>query len=127
MKIVNREELGRMKNGTVFSEITDKNFYNGISGDMDIEQLSVICGHGNNFFNGVVGLPSSISISRGENNTPILDYTFEDYDSTDTSTYDYDENAMFVIYDKTDIVEMINVLQWALSGCEAELLTRGNI
>jgi hypothetical protein len=128
MRLVNREELGRQPNGTVFSEITDENFYRGIIGDMDIDQLTVICGHNEEFefFDGTVGLPKYISISR-ENGIRDLDYTFDEYVSTDNSLYDYDENSMFIVYDKTDIVEIINVLQWALSGCKSKLFTRGNI
>jgi hypothetical protein len=112
----------------VFSEITDENFYHGTIGDLEIGQLTVICGYSEEygFFNGTVSLPEYISISR-ENGIRDLDYTFDEYVSTDNSLYDYDENSMFIVYDEADIVEIINVLQWALCGCKSKLFTRGNI
>lgn len=46
MKIINGKELAHMPNGTVFSDIDDKNFDpNGSNGDMFIRGINIMCGH----------------------------------------------------------------------------------
>lgn len=134
MKIVNLAELSIMPNGTVFSEINDPHFYKGIIGDMNIDGLNVMCGHDDRWcpvesgkFNGVLHMLNYVSLCKDSNGNIDIegDYTFDEFAATDTTEYDYDKNAMFVVYDKTDVIEIINVLQWALTGCESKLLVRG--
>ena len=133
MKVVNLEELSRMPNGTVFSKITDESFYKGIIGDMDIDGLNVMCGHDETWcpinsgkFNGILHMLNYVPLYRESDGSVDIDgdYEFTDYAITDTAKHDYDKNDMFVIYDKTDVIEIINVFQWALTGCESELLVR---
>lgn len=133
MRIVNLEELGKMPNGTVFSEVNSTLFNKGIVGDMEIDGLNIMCGHDDKWnpvesgrFNGVLHMLNYVSLNKdSKGNTYIdSDYAFNEYAVTDTTGIDYDEDSMFVVYDKTDVIEIINVLQWALTGCESELLVR---
>lgn len=133
MKIVNLEELSRMPNGTVYSEIDPRCHRRGGAGDFDLCGLEIMCGHDNKystkesgFFNGVLPMLNYVSVRRDLNGKLYLDsdYNFNEYSVTDTAKCDYDKDAMFVVYDKTDVIEIINVLQWALTGCESELLVR---
>lgn len=138
MRIVNLEELSKMPNGTVFSKINDPSFYKGVEGDMDIDGLNIMCGHDDKWcpiesgkFNGVLHMLNYVPLYRDSHNKVKIesdfifgDNTVADYAITDTAKHDYDKNDMFVIYDKTDVIEIINVLQWALTGCESELLVR---
>lgn len=129
MKIVNLEELSIMPNGTVFSKI-DNNIHKFMAGDFNVDGLNIMCGHNrhlkDNEFNGVMHLCNYVSICKDENGNVDIesDYSFDDYNVTDTTKCDYEKSDMFVVYDKTDVIELINVLQWALSGCESELLVR---
>lgn len=129
MRIVNLEELSTMPNGTVFSKIDDR-VHDFIAGDFDIDGLNIMCGHSkhlnSNNFNGVMHLCNYVSVYKDENGKIDIesDYSFDDYCVTDTSKCDYDKSDLFVVYDKTDVIELINCLQWALTGCESELLVR---
>lgn len=129
MKIVNLEELSSMSNGTVFSKI-DKSIHNHVAGDFDIYGLNIMCGHSkhlpNNNFNGVMHLVNYISVCKDEIGNVDIEshYYFDDFTVSDTAKCDYEKSDMFVVYDKTDVIELINALQWALTGCESELLVR---
>lgn len=134
MKIVNLEELSRMPNGTVYSEIDPRCHRRGGSGDFDICGLDVMCGHSDyspvsdGFFNGVLHMLNYVSVRRNLNGELYLDsnHSYDEYDITDTAKCDYDKDAMFVVYDKTDVIEIINVLQWALTDCKSDLLVRSS-
>lgn len=132
MKVVNLEELSRMPNGTVFSEI-DPRFHREFgAGDFDICGLNVMCGHSkysteeSGFFNGVLHMLNYVSVRRDSNGKLYLDsdYNFDEFNITDTAKCDYDKDAVFVVYDKTDVIEIINILQWALTDCKSDLLVR---
>lgn len=133
MKIVDLKELSRMPNGTVFSQINSKYCKKYRAGDFDIDGLNIMCGHDDKYcpvesgrFNGVLHMLNYVPVRKGLDDKWYLesDYSFADYGATDTVDYDYDKDDMFVVYDKTDVVEIINVLQWALTGCESDLLVR---
>ncbi len=126
MRIVNLEELSKLPNGTVFSEITNPYFYKGGGGDMEIDGLNIMCGHSEDgYFNGVMHFLNYVSVRHEkQSGDAYLEYDVNVYSICDTAKCDYEPETMFVVYDETDIVEMINVLQWALTGCESELLVR---
>lgn len=117
MKIINGKELACMPNGTVFSDIVDKNFDpNGNNGYTDINGLHIMCGHDDTFesgyFNGVLHMLDYVSCYR----TTIDEDP--DYNDTiiDTDSNDYTENDWVVVYEKEDIEKIISNLQWALEG-----------
>ena len=123
MKIINGKELGYMPNGTVFSDIIDKNFVaeNAKYGlNATINGLHILCGHDDIFpessgkFNGVLHMLDSVNCFNNKVYTEI-----EDWDSIyDTDFNDYDENDYVVVYEKEEIENIIKRLQWALNGCE---------
>lgn len=127
MKIISQKELGHMPNGTVFSEITDPNFYNGFKGDMKIKGLNIICGHNENHdyfsstsghFNGCVHMLNYVDtdlICRKD-----IFYKDDWFTSIDTAEFDYDEDRYFVVYSQEDICAIIRNLLWALRGCKGE-------
>ena len=132
MKIVNLEELSRMPNGTVFSEIDPRCHRRGGAGDFNICGLNIMCGHddcspvSDGFFNGVLHMLNYVSVRRGSNGKLYLDCSYDDFVITDTAKCDYDKDAVFVVYDKTDVIEIINALQWALTDCKSDLLVRSS-
>lgn len=128
MKIINGKELGFMPNGTVFSDITDKSFDpNEINGDMTINGLHIMCGHGDNWcpiesgrFNGVLHMLSYIPCTGTHVDTyNTEDEVDEEYWSipTDTDSNDYTEDDWVVVYEKAEVEKIIKNLQWALNGC----------
>lgn len=134
MKIVGIKELSKMPNGTVFSEIDPRMHKQYGAGDFDICGLNIMCGHDDKYcpvesgrFNGVLHMLNYVSVRRNSDGTLSLDseFGYDDYAVTDTVDYDYDKDAQFVVYDNTDVIEIINVLSWALTGCESRLLVRG--
>lgn len=121
MKIINGKQLGFMPNGTVFSNIIDSYFEpDGANGDMNINGLNIMCGHGNycpvesGRFNGVLHMLGYVPCYG-----TYVEYDEDDWDSiTDTDSNDYDENDWVVVYEKKDIEKIIENLQWALNGCK---------
>lgn len=123
MKLVDLETLSRMPNGTAFSEITSDNFYQkGIVGDLTLNGISILTGHDETYckaedgrFNGVVTLLNTVCVSRDKNGMLYLDdFTNTIGIESDATKYDFNPQAIFVVYDKSDIVQMINTLLIAL-------------
>lgn len=121
MKIINGKQLGYMPDGTVFSDIRDNHFDpNGANGDMTINGLNIMCGHGkwcpveSGRFNGVLHMLGYVSC----HGIYADEYDDDDWSAiTDTDSNDYDENDWVVIYEKNDVENIIKNLQWALNGC----------
>lgn len=123
MKIINGKELGYMPNGTVFSDINDKDFVPSgatYSLDASISGLHILCGHDAYFtessgkFNGVLHMLDCVSCFNKE----IEERQDNWKDITDTDFNDYDENDYVVVYEKEEIENIISNLQWALNGCK---------
>lgn len=121
MKIINGKELGFMPNGTIFSDIIDKDFVpSGAKYGLDvtINGLHILCGHCSGLpessgkFNGVLHMLDSVSCFNKEI-TEQPDW----YSITDTDYNDYTENDYVVVYEKEEIENIIKQLQWALNGC----------
>lgn len=121
MKIINGKQLGFMPDGTVFSDIRDDHFDpNGANGDMTINGLNIMCGHGkwcpveSGRFNGVLHMLGYVSCYG----TYADEYDDDDWSTiTDTDSNDYDEDDWVVVYEKNDVENIIKNLQWALNGC----------
>ena len=128
MKIVTRNELGHLPNGTVFSRIVDKYFYEGYNGDFSINGLNIIRGHNNqdlhNFFTEEGGHFQCINhmleyVSTYNKQIDDTNNYIDEWDDTcDTADCDYDENEYFVVYNKSDILTIINNLTLALKLLE---------
>lgn len=119
MRIITREMLKTMPNGTVFCEI-DK--WGNLS-----EQICILTGRFDDSvgFNGVMDLcPWVASDENGEHYSKLLDKNNElimdegiptEYVTNDTAPHDYEPNQLFSIFSKAEIEKMIKALQWALS------------
>lgn len=108
MDIINRDQLSNMPDGTVFMKY---------SPDYIDGRIRIITGKYTNKlgFNGVLYLEPNFQFSTGDPDTDGERIT--NWCSTDETEYDYDENQLFVVFSKTEVRYMINILMWALSGC----------
>ena len=105
MNIVNKQELGKLPNGTVFAQYTPMILYNNIR---------ILTGSSNNgSWNGELCL------------FPFIDDKLEggnclecNWSTVDNTASDYDEDQLFAVFDKPEVQQMINALTWALTGCE---------
>lgn len=131
MKIINGKELAHMPNGTVFSDIDDKNFDpNDVNGDMFVRGINIMCGHNDTNctvesgrFNGVLHMINYIPCSGTYVDTYNDESGVDDLywnTITDTDSNDYDEDDWVVVYEKEEVEKMIENLQWALNGCKEE-------
>lgn len=98
MRIINRNELAKMPNGTVFS------YFDGCN----IEEFNIITGSNGDGFNGVLSLEPYFNWDN--NNSERI----TNWSTVDTADYDFDEDARFVVYSKNEIREIIEWLKWAI-------------
>lgn len=113
MRIVSREILASLPNGTLFCQ-----YHNGTLQN----DWNVITGHYEklNGENTKVGFISTLPLSPfivdnggvETGNTSITNWS-----TIDTCDYDYDDDQLFAVMSKTEIRAMITVLQYALSNC----------
>ena len=111
MKIINREQLSMMPNGTVFATYKP---------DMITGDITVITGRFDNEsgFNGTISLEP---MWQWQGNPPVLlDEIITGWVTTDETDYDFDEDQLFVVFSKTEIKTMIEILMWALADCSYE-------
>lgn len=114
MKIMNKQQFAKTKNGTVYclykpdildEEIRIKNGYF----ECDNEP----------YFNGVISLCPWFCQGEKYNRTPSDKKSY--YTETffgDTALCDYDEDQLFAVFSKSEIRRMIDVLTYALCNCE---------
>lgn len=103
MKIVSRNELAKMPNGTVFSSFDGYN----------IEGFEIITGSYGNGFNGTLNLEPSFNWDSN------LQERITNWATVDTTDYDFDDDAKFVVYSKKEIQEIIQWLKWAIGESDA--------
>lgn len=119
MKIVNYDEFVRMPAGTIFAPYKPHIFQEefGIKTNTGEEYNSPYCGK-IWCFTGVMPLQPWLDDYSG-----LLcpgtqeDASFEIYDGDQN---DYDKDGMFAVLEERDIKKLIDILQWALKGCEGE-------
>lgn len=111
MKIVDRNELGKMPNGTVFALYTPIVLYH------DIHIL--VGGNGDGTWLGEIELMPEIGDKLVGGN--VFECSWPTYD---TATCDYYEDQLFAVFSDQEVKQMIKVLMWALSGCEEESYTQ---
>lgn len=108
VRIVNYDDFVRLPIGTVFCPYEPCIFHSPLQIKTDTGWQS-----GTKYlFNGTISLEPSFSdqenlafdVGRYEVNFPVMD----------TSSVDFDENGLFAILEKSEIKELINILQSAL-------------
>jgi hypothetical protein len=102
MRIINRDELAKMPNGTVFS------LFNGCS----ITGFQIITGSNGNGFDSTLDLEPSFNWDN-DNAERITNWS-----SVDVADYDFNEDEKFVVYSKNEIREIIAWLKWAIDEGE---------
>lgn len=112
MKIVDYKEFVRSPAGTVFCPYEPCFFHSPLQIKTDTGWKS----EKRYMFNGTLSLEPSFldqenlafGVGRYGINFPVCD----------TSSIDFDENGLFAILEKEEIESIINLLNWALSGCK---------
>ena len=104
MIIINRDELATMPSGTVFMKFPDGNIYVKMKSEFNMEGRQVWHGE----------LPLHPFYEEFDNNEYGVQWC-----TTDNSYYDCDEHDKFFVFSKTEVQQMINCLQWALTDCES--------
>ena len=109
MKIVTKEELRQYPNGTVFTEWIPRINTTAITIKTGYYE-SKNPGYEGPHWNGELSLiPSNEKFDEG------LITNWWTYDGSDA---DYKDDQLFAVFSKTDVMQMINCLTWALTGCE---------
>jgi hypothetical protein len=99
MRIINRDELAKMPNGTVFSLFNNY----GVTG------FQIITGSNGNGFDSTLDLEPSFNWDN-DNAERITNWS-----SVDICDYDFNEDEKFVVYSKNEIREIIEWLKWAIN------------
>ena len=105
MRIVNRDELAKMPNGTVFSLFDNYN----------ITGFQIITGSDDgNGFNGTLNLEPSFNLDKDSSSVERV----TNWSTVDTADHDFDVDDKFVVYSKDEIREIIEWLKWAINEGE---------
>jgi hypothetical protein len=102
MRIVSRDELAKMPNGTVFSLFTGH----------DVNGFEIIIGSDGNGFNGTLNLEPSFNWDKDDAER------VTNWSSVDTADYDFNDDEKFAVYSKNEIREIIAWLKWAIDEGE---------
>lgn len=107
MRILSKQEFTKCPNGTVFSTY---------SPDMLTSELCIKTGQyeNNSGWNGELSLYPYF-----QHDTDCENYSYTNWCTVDTSSYDYSENQLFAVFSKAEIRKMIDCLQWALTDCKS--------
>lgn len=107
MRIINKKELSKMPNGTVFMlyspEVLD-------------DEIHIITGKhkDRDGYNGEINLTPNFNFKDIEYD----DFRVTNWCTTDSTDWEYDDNQLFAVFSKLEIQIMIQILQWALTGCD---------
>ena len=104
MRIVSRDELAKMPNGTLFSSFDGWNIEEG---------FEIITGKHDNGFNGTLCL--FLSFNWDEDSPERI----TNWATVDTTDYDFNEDSKFVVYTKNEIREIIQWLKWCIGEDDA--------
>lgn len=117
MKIVNKDEFRKLSKGTVYSLFSP----NIINGDLHIKGQTFVDKDG--LMDMAFELPLYHDFDCGDPNGEIYsEKNLYEYDYcsvlswTDTNMIDYDDNQLFAIYNKEEVLELIQELIKAISG-----------
>lgn len=111
MEIVNRNELAKLPEGTVFMKYEPHN----LSGSIRIKTHNIIHDDGTQTWNGELLLDPFME----EYEPGVTTYGTEWY-VTDNAECDYNKEQLFAVFSKTEIRKMIDCLTWALTDCKSD-------
>ena len=109
MRIINREQLSHMPNGTVFMLYTPE-ILDG--------QIHIITGRhkDRSGYNGEITLTPHFSYK--ESGIDSKDDRIINWSTIGATDFDYNSDQLFAVFSKLEVQIMIQILQWALSNCE---------
>ena len=109
MRIINREQLSHMPNGTVFMLYTPE-ILDG--------QIHIITGRhkDRSGYNGEITLTPHFSDK--ESGIDSNDDRIINWSTVGATDFDYNADQLFAVFSKLEVQVMIQILQWALSNCE---------
>lgn len=107
MKIVTKEEFLYYPSGTVFAEWVPSMFTSEIKIKTGYYQTRI---SGDPHWNGELSLQPFVNIDEEE--------AWTSWWTVDGADSDYDQNQLFAVFSTTDVMQMINCLTWALTGCD---------
>lgn len=110
MQILTKAEFLHCPNGTVFAEWVPSVFKSQIkikTGYYDESDYPDVNGP---HWNGELSLEPFVEQSYGG--------AYTSWCTIDNADADYDENQLFAVFSKSEVMQLINCLTWALTGCE---------
>ena len=110
MRIVNKQEMLNLPNGTAFTVYEPDCFM----GDLSIKTGNYFCKDKLRWNGELLLLP----YFEHDNQDPNKCYT--QWSTVDNADIDYDNDQLFAVFSKSEIKQMMACLQWALDDCETE-------
>lgn len=111
MRIVNKKEMLEMPVGTVFVNYVPSMITGEVRIKTDYHKYN-----GNPTWNGELNISPFFKHDIDDEN-----HCYTQWATVDTSEYDYDDDQLFAVFSKTEVLQMINCLQWALADCKFHL------
>lgn len=111
MRIVNKQEMLDLPDGTVFALYTPEIIF---MDDFSIKTGSYLR-NGKPAWNGELMLSPYFKHDMQDPNK-----CYTNWSTVDNADVDYDDDQLFVVFSKSEIKQMIACLQWALNNCETE-------
>lgn len=112
MIIVNRDELAKLPDGTVFMLYEPIN----LGGETHIK-AGTYENQDRQTWNGELSLTPFVDIEESDNNS--RDFATE-WIISDDAEHDYEKDQLFAVFSKTEIRKMIDCLTWALTDCKTD-------
>lgn len=116
MKIVTLKELMEMPAGTVFAEYEDYDYGDLYIKTADIE-YAMFGGKKKPVRPAQMPIKPRFYKIKGDERKDFFVTNWE----TDDGFPDYEDKGRFAVFNKTEIRHMINVLTWALNGCDEDI------
>lgn len=124
MRLIKARDLGYEPAGTIFSNVSDfsaervNRLKDKCYDDIEISGFNLMCGGDKRgFFHACIHMPSYVSLDKG---VPILLSDKDWLEPCDTSTADYEEKDLVIVWDRDEIQHMIDIFQLALDKLEAQ-------
>ena len=123
MKIVDSETFLRMPAGTIYAEYTPCTLIGGFSIKTDTGEMVENPLFGGPFWSFIGGMPlepTFTDFDGGMGPMECGDYKVE-WCVYDDSYADYTDGDMIAIFEPKEVLQLIEVLKWALNGCEGKI------
>ena len=124
MRLIKARDLGYEPAGTIFSNVSDfsaervNRLKDKCYDDIEISGFNLMCGGDERgFFHACIHMPNYVSLDKG---VPIRLSSKDWLEPSDTSTADYEEKDLVIVWDRDEIQHMIDIFQLALNKLKAQ-------